>query len=114
MKYFQKYHSVAAFLIYIIVTQFKQTSFIDGTILVLLLTYVVIDLYSQFVKVPDIRKETMEHLANMQKTYDARIEFIVAEQRAAQKSQDKEISDIKTKVASVAAVKTVGMSNTRF
>lgn len=114
MQHFKKYHSVLAFLVYIVGCQFKTTSFIDGTILTLMFAYVVVELYSQHVTQPDYRKETLEALAKQKEDFEAQIKFIMSQNSAAHKAADKEIADIKAAVAKVSAVKTVGMTNTRF
>lgn len=114
MKSISKYHSVALFVIYTVVLNFKHVSFIDGFVISFLAGYVALSFYLDFHKQPDIKAEFEAKLALMEHKHNEAMKTVIFRTEADIKQMSTDVKDMKSKVAAIGSLKSVGMSQTNI
>ncbi len=112
MKLISKYHSVALFVIYTIVLNFKQISFIDGFVISFLAAYVGLSFYLDHSKQPDIRADVEAKLAFMDLQIKQAIQGASHKNDSDIRKMENDLKDMRSKVAAIGSLKSVGLSQT--
>lgn len=114
MKLISRYHSVALFVIYTIVLNFKQVSFIDGFVITFLAAYIGLSFFMEHNRQPDIKADMEARFLFVDKQLSQAIQSIASKNEADLRKFDNDIKEMKTKVSAIGGLKSVGMSQTNI